>query len=478
MFGRRMLRAFEEVKDVFDPAGLFNPGKIVRAPRMDDRTLFRFKPGYAQQALSTALDWSAWGGFGNAVEMCNNNGACRKANGGVMCPSYRVSGDEQHLTRGRANSLRLALSGQLGHDALFSDAMRDTMDLCVGCKGCRRECPTGIDMAKMKVEFLYQYHQRHRRSLKERLVAYLPRYAPYASGLRVLLNLRRRDGLLAWLGERLLGFSAHRDLPRWRRRFDGSAQPGVQNAAGAGEVVLLVDTFNRYFEPDNARAAQSVLAAAGYRVRLVDAADGDRPLCCGRSFLATGMIDEARMEARRMLAALGDFVRRGIPIIGLEPSCLLTLRDEFVSMLPGEETRALAGQAFLLEEFLAREHRAGRLQLKLKPLPQRRALVHGHCHQKAFATMDALRQTLALIPELEVEVIESGCCGMAGAFGYDAEHYAWSMKMAERDLLPAVRAADADSLLVANGTSCRQQIEHGAARDARHLACLLRDALA
>jgi len=478
MFGARMVRAFEEVKDVFDPAGLFNPGKIVRAPRMDDRSLFRFKPGYAQLPLQTALDWSEWGGFGNAVEMCNNNGACRKANGGVMCPSYRVTGLEQHLTRGRANSLRLALSGQLGRDALVSDAMRDTMDLCVGCKGCRRECPTGVDMAKMKIEFLHQYHQRHARSLGERLIAYLPRYAPSAAKFGAILNLRKRDGLLAHLGEKMLGLSARRNLPQWRAdRFDDGEADDSARADDRREVVLLVDTFNRYFEPQNARAARAVLSAAGNRVRSLRAGDGARPLCCGRSFLASGMVEEARVEARRMLAALRPHVERGTPIVGLEPSCLLTLRDEFRSLLPGNESRALAAQAVLFEEFIAREQQAGRLQLKLKPLAARRALVHGHCHQKAFATMDALKQTLALIPGLQVEVIDSGCCGMAGAFGYEASHYDLSLKMAELDLLPALRAAGDDTLLVANGTSCRHQIEDAAAGNARHVACLLRDAL-
>jgi FAD/FMN-containing dehydrogenase len=214
MFGTRMLRAFETVKDAFDPGGLFNPGKIVRAERMDDRSLFRFAPGYQLTPLTTTLDWSEWGGFGGAVEMCNNNGACRKANVGVMCPSYRVTGDEQHLTRGRANSLRLALSGQLGSNALFSDAMRETMDLCVSCKGCKRECPTGVDMAKMKVEFLHHYHQRHGRSLKDRLIAHLPRYAPFAAKLAPLLNLRERDGWLARLGEKL------------RRKWRGAAAGG------------------------------------------------------------------------------------------------------------------------------------------------------------------------------------------------------------------------------------------------------------
>jgi Fe-S oxidoreductase len=334
-------------------------------------------------------------------------------------------------------------------------------------------------MAKMKIEFLHQYHQRHGHSLQQRLIAFLPRYAPFVARFGALLNLRKRDGLLAKLGEKMLGISARRNLPQWRSNyFDDreAAQPSV--SSDAAEVVLLVDTFNRYFEPENARAARAVLTAAGYRVCLVSANDGDRPLCCGRSFLASGMVDAARHEARRMLDALRPHIERGTPVIGLEPSCLLTLRDEFQSLLPGDESQALAAQAMLLEEFLAREQQAGNLRLKLQPLAARRALVHGHCHQKAFATMDALRQTLALIPELEVEVIDSGCCGMAGAFGYEASHYDLSIKMAELELLPAVRAAAADTLLVANGTSCRHQIEDAAARNAKHIAVVLRDALA
>src|SRR5712691_9528840 len=217
MFGSRIVRAFEEVKDTFDPTGLFNPGKIVRPSKMDDRSLFRFKPGYRQLPLENALDWSEWGSFASAAEMCNNNGACRKADPDVMCPSYRATGDEQHLTRGRANSLRLALSGQLGADALASEEMRETMALCVSCKGCKRECPTGVDMARMKIEFLYHYKKRHGLTVRDRLIAYLPRYAPYASRFGALLNLRNRLPLLARLGEAAVGLSARRKLPEWHR---------------------------------------------------------------------------------------------------------------------------------------------------------------------------------------------------------------------------------------------------------------------
>ncbi len=478
MFGARLARAFEEVKDSFDPDRLFNPGKIVRAPKMDDRSLFRFKPGYAIAPLETTLDWTDRGGFAGAVEMCNNNGACRKSAGGVMCPSYRATRDERHLTRGRANTLRLALSGQLGADALLSDDMFATLDLCVSCKGCKRECPTGVDMAKMKIEFLYQYRKRHGLSVRDRLIAYLPRYAPLAARFGWLLNLRDSVPGLAWASEKVFGFSSRRSLPRWRPDwFDERREADSSDAAQNGEVVLLVDPFNRYFEPDNLRAAKTVLETAGYRVVLPQPADGGHPLNDGRTFLAAGLVDHARAEARRLIDAVKPYVERGIAVVGLEPSCLLTLRDELTSMLPGDETDMLAGSALLFEEFVAREHQAGRLRLDLEPLTQRRALVHGHCHQKAFATLGALEQSLALIPELEVEVIESSCCGMAGAFGYEAGHYDVSMKMAEADLLPAVRAADEDTLLVANGTSCRHQIYDGATREALHVARVLRTAL-
>lgn len=474
MFGCRLTRAFEELKDAFDPRSLMNPGKIVRAPKMDDRSLFRYPPGYRIQPLETALDWSAWGGLGGAVEMCNNNGACRKASG-VMCPSYQATGDEQHLTRGRANSLRLALSGQLGPDALLSEDMYATMALCVACKGCKRECPTGVDMARMKTEFLHHYHQRHRRSFGKRLVAELPRYAQAARWFSPLVALRNRSRLLARLGESVLGISARRSLPVWSRKpFVGEpvGYPGER-----GEVVLFVDTFSTWFEPENARAALAVLRGAGYTVHLAGAGENERPLCCGRTYLASGMVDVARAEARRVLRALDAAGSRELAVIGLEPACLLTLRDEFLALIPGAETEALAGRAVLFEEFLAREHEAGRLRLPLRPLAARRALVHGHCHQKAFGAMGAVETVLGLIPELEVQQINSSCCGMAGAFGYEAENYEVSMKMAEANLLPQVRAAGDGTLIVADGTSCRHQILDGAGREALHVARVLHDAM-
>jgi FAD/FMN-containing dehydrogenase/Fe-S oxidoreductase len=485
ILGERLARALAEVKQLFDPKGLMNPGKIVRPSRMDDRSLFRFKPGHAAPRLDTVLDWSEWGGFDRAAEMCNNNGHCRKFDAGTMCPSFRATRDEQHLTRGRANTLRLALTGQLGPDALTSVAMHDTLALCVSCKGCRRECPTGVDMARMKVEVLYHYTRRHGLTARQRIIAFLPRYAPWASRLAPLFNARDRIPGLAGMGEKWLGISSKRKLPRWRRDIFTRTAPRAaarhSTHAGAGastsEVLLFADTFNNYFEPENLRAAQDVLMAGGYRVHVAGASDGARPLCCGRTFLAAGLVEEARAEARRLIEAVEPFAARGVPIVGLEPSCLLTLRDELLCLFPRQAVETVSRQALLLEEFLVRELAAARLELPLEAQPGKRVLLHGHCHQKAFGAMPSAEQALRLIPGLAVETVASSCCGMAGAFGYEAEHFEMSMRMAEASLLPSVRAVGPDTLIVADGTSCRHQILDGAGRQALHVARVLQGAL-
>ena len=476
MFGERLAGAFAEVKDSFDPNGLFNPGKIVRAPKFDDRNLFRYGPHYHANDMATKLDWSAYpgagGGFQGAVEMCNNNGACRSTGSGVMCPSYRVTREERDVTRGRANSLRLAITGQLGADAFASDEMAETMKLCVSCKACRRECPTGVDMARMKIEVQAARAAKNGLSLHDRLVGYLPRYAPFASKLPFLLNLRNDIAGAAKLSETFTGFAARRKLPRWR--MDRFREPGpVAGAAPAGrEVVLFADTFNRYFEPENIEAAMRVFDAAGYRVHLPQPLAGARPLCCGRTFLSVGLVAEARAEAERTVAALAPYVARGIDVVGLEPSCLFGFRDEIPALLRSEPARRLAAHALTFEEFVARAAEQKAFNPPLAPIAER-ALLHGHCHQKSFGTMAAVQASLKLIPGLAVEAVEASCCGMAGAFGYGADTIDVSLEMAELSLLPAVRAAAAATLVVASGTSCRHQIKDGSGREPLHVARVL-----
>ncbi|MEP2030121.1 MAG: FAD-linked oxidase C-terminal domain-containing protein [Paracoccaceae bacterium] len=477
MFGARMVASFGEVKKRFDPNGLFNPGKIVDAPKMDDRRLFRYSPDYEVAEFRTGLDWSDWtgsaGGFQGAVEMCNNNGACRKLKGGVMCPSFRVTRKEQDLTRGRANTLRLAISGQLGPEALTSDQMADTMKLCVSCKGCKRECPTGVDMARMKIEVQAARMRKTGLRLHDRLTAFLPRYAPWAARFTFLANLRNTVPGLAKLTERLTGFTATRMLPTWHKHpFKDNEAPCQDNP----KAVAFADCFNRYFEPENLRAALKVLAASDVPVHLAQAPKGERPLCCGRTFLSVGLLDEAKVEAQRMVDALLPFARQGLPIIGLEPSCLLTLRDEIPALLPGEDTAQLATKARMLEEYIADQEGNPDFQLPLTS-PAPKVLLHGHCHQKAMGVMSSIEKTLSLLPGTQVEFVETSCCGMAGAFGYSAETHETSRAMAELDLAPAIRNADTETLIVADGTSCRHQVADMTARKPIHMARLLEMAL-
>lgn len=507
-FGPRINEAFRAIKQLMDPLNLLSPSRIIDPPKMDDTRLMRYPPGYRVIPLQPVLDWSAWNvqndpvteqtttpgsggdpaqGLAKAVEMCNNNGHCRKFDAGSMCPSYRVTRDEQHVTRGRANTLRLALSGQLqgmpAQDAFTSEAVSEAMDLCVGCKGCKRECPTGVDMAKMKVEFLHHYKARHGYTLKDRLVAYLPDYAAWASRLALLLNLRDQVPGLAWLSEKLLGFSAQRRLPQWQRQTFFNTPPASasreQVLTAARPVVLFVDTFNGYLESANAHAALQVLQAAGYTVHIaVKGAQGDQPLCCGRTYLSVGMVDAARNKLRGLIDALLPFAEKGIAIVGLEPSCLLTLRDEALAMGLGAAAQTVANQSLLLEEFLAREAAAGQLDVlksKLKPFNQP-LLVHGHCHQKAFGAVPPILEVLKLIPGAKPQLIDSSCCGMAGSFGYEASHFEVSTQMAELSLLPAIRQQP-DAVVVADGTSCRHQIADGTRgsgeREAVHAAVVL-----
>ncbi|QRX83826.1 FAD-binding and (Fe-S)-binding domain-containing protein [Glaciimonas sp. PAMC28666] len=497
-YGPRINAAFSEIKDLFDPENRFNPDKIVRPPKMDERSNFRYAPGYRELSLVPALDWSPWnvirdpltgeesapgsgddrtGGLAKVVEMCNNNGHCRKFDAGTMCPSYRITKDEKHVTRGRANTLRLAMSGQLGQDGLASEEVKDVLDLCVSCKGCKRDCPTGVDMAKIKIEARAAWRNKHGLKLRDRLIAFMPRYAPYMGTVGAALALAERIPLVSGWIKSSLGLAPQRAFPRFRKSFLAGKRSLAQNVNPIREVLLFVDTFNNYMESENAVAAQQVLEAAGYTVHF-NVSPGQRPLCCGRTYLSAGLVEEAKAEARRSLDALMPFVNRGVPVVGLEPSCLLTLRDEFLSYGYGEEAEKLSRAAYLLEEFLVKEKKAGRLTLDLKPLPANKVLLHGHCHQKAFDAFSPVQAVLGWIPEIQMSVVESSCCGMAGSFGYEAEHYDASLAMAELALLPAVRKAGKDAIIVADGTSCRHQIHDGTESKALHVARVLAMSLA
>lgn len=388
-----------------------------------------------------------------------------------MCPSYRTTRNEGDSVWGRANSLRLALSGQLGPDALVSDEMADTLKLCVSCKACKRECPTGVDMARMKVEVTALRTADRGLSIHDRLIAHLPDYAPYAAKIALLVNLmqsaRRFVPGLSHLVEKITGFTAKRDLPQWQSQPFGRNDIAAQPSGTGMPLILFVDTFNKYFEPENLRAALRVLSAAGYDV-FSPAITEKRPLCCGRTYLSTGLVEKARAEASRLCDAFAPFVEQGISIVGLEPSCLLALRDEVPALLADDSALKIAEASLTFEELLIRD----KPELPLAQIDGK-VLLHGHCHQKAFDVVKPVQALLGDVAGFEVELIQTSCCGMAGAFGYGADTYDTSIAMAEANLLPAIRREDASTSIIADGTSCRCQIKDGTGRTAEHVAVLL-----
>ncbi len=470
VFGETLYAAFKEVKRAFDPEGRMNPGKKVDAPPMDEN--LRLGPDYATSVPLTVLDHSDYGGMDKAIEMCNGNGQCRKSEVGTMCPSYMVTLDEMHSTRGRANALRMAMAGELPRETLFSEEMYEVMDLCISCKGCKFECPSHVDMAKHKYEFLVGYLRAHGTPLRSRVLGHLHALSAVGARLAPLSNLPTQIAPLRRLVNRLLGLHPDRTLPvvrrdtfwRWWRR-----RPAPEGTT-RGRVVLFADTFSNYYEPDIPKAAVRVLEAAGYRVIVPE------PSCCGRTLISEGLHEQALAQTRQTTARLRSHVERGDPIVGLEPSCILTFRDEYPYLLGSPEATALAGRAMLIEEFLAEQSGASGLELDLQPVGAP-VLLHGHCHQKAIATTVSAHRTLALVPDLTVREVNSGCCGMAGSFGYEAEHFRYSMAMGERVLLPAVRQAPPETIVVADGTSCRHQIHDGTGRRAVHLVQVLERAL-
>lgn len=446
--------------------------------------------------MKTFFDWSAYkdagmgdayadipkhgGDFAKAVAVCINSRQCEAEGKQVMCPSFRVSGNENLSTGGRVRLLKAALSSDLAEQALTDPALAEAMDLCVACKGCKRECEANVDMPLIKAEYLAQRAARQGLTWRSRLFGHTPRWLHRAPWLKPLVRWRNANPLLAWLSERLFGLAADRALPEPAPQPFTAKPADTAPAAGLPEVVLLIDTFTRHFEPGIAEAALAVLEAGGYRVLIAELqAEGGapaRPLCCGRTYLAQGMVEEARSEARRLVQALLPHVQAGQIVVGLEASCVLGLRDDAQALGLGEAVEQVAKQTLLFEEFLAKEATAKRLDLPLKALAGTETLIHGHCHQKAVGAMKSMRRVLKLIPDHDFTLIEAGCCGMAGTFGIEAEHAEMSSKMAEQALLPALREKP-EARVVANGFSCRHQMRaHGDQRP-RHLAELLRDAL-
>ena len=466
-FGPELYALYQRVKGVFDPGGLLNPGNLVDPPAMTED--LRYGETYSAALPPPRLDFSAELGFDRAIEMCNGAGVCRKRAAGTMCPSFMVTREEEHSTRGRANLLRAAMDGRLPPRELQGRRLYEALDLCVECKACKAECPSSVDMAKIKLQFLAGYHDAHGTPLRARLFAHAPAVGrrvagPAAGAVNVLLAARPVKAAL----ERLLGIDRRRALPPFARR-SAPAILASRGAAGRGEpLTLFLDCFNAYQTPAIAVAAYEVLSAAGFAVSTVAGR------CCGRPMISKGLVDDARQAARATVDRLAPIAARGEPIVGLEPSCLLSLRDEYLYLLPGDErARTVAARAVTFEELMARRAEEGGVAASSAPAP---VLVHDHCHQKALVGSAASRRLLAAAGH-DVEVLDAGCCGLAGAFGYEREHYEISLAMAERRLLPAVREATEATLIVANGTSCRQQIRHGCGRRALHPAEVLHAAL-
>jgi glycerol-3-phosphate dehydrogenase subunit C len=446
--------------------------------------------------MKTHLDWSGYdtygigdaysgipargGNYAKAVAVCMHNRACQTEGRGVMCPSFRITHDPAHSTEARVAAFKAALNGDYGDEPFNDSRLAAAMDLCVSCKACKKECPSAVDMVLIKTEYLAQRNEAHGVSIRTKLFGGLPAWlGRWRRPARWLVRARNAFPPLAFAAEKLLGLTARRSLPPPAAKpFTGE---GPFGSGARGTVWLFADTFAQHFEPEIAEAAIAVLTAGGYRVLIARPAPGDaepnRSLCCGRTFLSMGMVGKARAEAQRVLAALRPAIEAGEPIIGLEPSCLLSMRDEFYSLGLGEEIGKLGKNLYLFEEFLAREAQRGGLKLPLVAPEGVKVHVHGHCHQKAFGAMKSVRKTLALAPGLDFELIEAGCCGMAGSFGFEAEHVEASRQMAELALLPAVRATAARDVIVADGFSCRHQIEGGAGRKPVHMAVLLRDLL-
>jgi FAD/FMN-containing dehydrogenase/Fe-S oxidoreductase len=465
LFGPVLYEAFRQVKSAFDPKNLMNPGKIVESPAMTES--LRISPAYKTWQPQTTLDFTGQGGFARAVEMCSGMGECRKKLDGTMCPSYMGTLDEEHSTRGRANALRVVLSGKVPQEDFTSKRLYEVMDLCLECKACKAECPSNVDMAKLKYEFLDHYHRANGLPLRNRLFGGIERLNRIGSQFAPVSNWIARSALNRWFMEKLTGIDRRRPLPQFAGVTfeDWFAEHKAEGEGGKGEVVLFHDTFNNFNTPNVAICATRLLERLGYQVRLVN------KRCCGRPMISKGMLEEAKNSAAWNVDQLAGYAQNGVPIVGLEPSCLLTLRDEYPEFLRTNDGKRVSESSFLLEEFLLRELSAGKLSLASSS-GKRKALLHGHCHQKALV---GTAPTVAVLKSagFEVSEVDSGCCGMAGSFGFEKEHYDLSLKIGNRRLAPAVKAVAGDVEIVAPGISCRQQIEHLTGKKAKHPAEVL-----
>jgi len=472
IFGPTLYQAFRELKRTADPRNLMNPGKIVDAPPMTEN--LRYGAAYTARQVRTHFRFAREGGFDRAIEMCNGAAVCRKKLEGTMCPSYMATLDEEHSTRGRANALRAALSGHLPPEALTSPRMYEVFDLCLECKGCKAECPSNVDMAKLKSEFLALYYADRGTPLRARLFAHIERLNRLGCAFAPLSTWVANSAPARWAMDRFLGIHRNRQLPpfatqtfdRWFAARDGGRRPSA-----GGPVVLLNDSYMTYNNPEIGQAAVKVLEAAGFEVVLPE------KRCCGRPMISKGLLKEAKAHAAANVELLAKYSARGVPVVGCEPSCILTFRDEYPDLLDDPRAQDLARHSFMIEEFLLRLHQQGGLRLSFAN-GDRSFLLHGHCHQKAHVGSGPTLQALRLLPGATVEEVDSGCCGMAGSFGYEKEHYELSLAIGNRRLFPAVKAKGPEWEIVASGVSCRQQIPHGTGgRRARHLVEVLADAL-
>ncbi len=472
MFGSQIYDAFRDVKAAFDPKGIMNPGKIVDSPPMTNS--LRIGPTYSTIETRTGFSYSSEGSFASAIEMCNGQGACRKVLGGTMCPSYMATRDEEHSTRGRATALRAAMSGALPTQSLTGQRMHDVMDLCLECKGCKAECPSNVDMAKLKYEFLGKYHEANGYSLRDRLFGDIARWSALGSFFAPLSNLPLKSGFFRGLLDAYVGIDHRRTLPSFvSQTFTQwfKTRAGLPDTPPTrGQVVLFPDTFTNFNHPNLGKAAVKVLEALGYQVIV----PGSK--CCGRPMLSKGMLNKAKSNAANNVDSVLPFLRAGAKLVGIEPSCVLSFRDDYVDLLGSDAAKEVSESAMLIEEFVLHALQEDSASLEFKT-PPAKLLLHGHCHQKALVGTQPAMSVLRSIPGCDAVEISSGCCGMAGSFGFEKEHYDFSLQIGEHTLFPAIRSHEDDVVVVTEGVSCRQQIEQGTGRRAKHLVEVLADAI-